>query len=293
MKKLKTFFRTLWLSLTSPSYYPQILKAKRSFTLKYLLGLFGLGFVFITAILTILLVIPASGPLSRLPDLLLDAYPEDMEIIIEDGQLSTNVDEPVFIPLSDVENFIDKLDDRVLGASTEFLQNFLVIDTQASSEEIYDYQTYVLLTGRNLVILGEDGFEARSLAEIDYMKIDKPSLEEFRQTIDPYLNFIIPIGILLSSFIALMISLFFLVEFAVYLLVFSLGFYGVFRLLKIDLTYKQAYRIGIHMAIWPILILAILVPTGYNPEIPFQRTIIMAVFGVLIVNQFKKLKSET
>jgi hypothetical protein len=95
MQKLKTFFNSLFNSLTNPSYYQDIIKAPASFSWKYFLFLnFLMSFLIIGMVL-----IPASlFNLTEAIDRGFDLYPEELVITADETGLSVNQELPYSIP---------------------------------------------------------------------------------------------------------------------------------------------------------------------------------------------------
>src|SRR3989338_6407136 len=107
MSKLKTFFRSLYLSATNPSYYRDLLKTKFSFSLKYFFGL-SLLLTLISTIVFSLILIPQIKTLVIDPTASISAMEkyqagvlineDSLSLIGENNQIRT-------YPLSDIENF--------------------------------------------------------------------------------------------------------------------------------------------------------------------------------------------
>lgn len=283
-KKIKTFFRTLWLSVSSPSYYRDILRANRPFTIKFILSFWFLYATIVSLYLSWQVLVPAHQVLQDLPDKLIAGYPEELVINIEDGQVSTNVSEPYFISVDKFEQLFDQVDDQVLGADSDDIQNFLVIDTQASADDILEYSTIMLLTEDSLVYLDDGGFQANRLDEIKELQIDKASVTQIVERLAPFLNFIIPLGMV---FIFSFVFIFAGIGHAIYLFFFALLMFGLAKLMKLKLTYLQSYRLSLHILIIPLVLIGLLTVADLNPALPLQRTVIMLFFAVLVLNKLK------
>jgi hypothetical protein len=95
MNKIKTFFLTLIKSCTQPAYYAEVVKAKFSFSLKYLL-------VF-QALFTVLVAVRLFVPISQF-DLesaiksAADTFPQDLVVSFENQELTINQPLPYVVP---------------------------------------------------------------------------------------------------------------------------------------------------------------------------------------------------
>src|SRR3989344_4178481 len=136
MKKIKRFFTIFKRSLLDPKYYHDILKAKFSFSLKYLYTLLFFlalihALIFSAQIAVFIPLIPRFIETAK--TVVQNTYPDELVITIKDGQLSTNVKEPYSIPLP--KEFPDIFD-----------QNLITIDTKAQVSDYPKYQSLALVT---------------------------------------------------------------------------------------------------------------------------------------------------
>ena len=114
MNKLKTFYRTFAKSISSPKYYKDILKAKFSFSLKYLILL-----LFIVNLITTIKIgtflykyYPQIGPfIGEVKQTVVDFYPQELVLTVKKQKISTNVKEPYNI------DFPEQLEKLWLAAS--------------------------------------------------------------------------------------------------------------------------------------------------------------------------------
>src|SRR3989338_10218443 len=121
MSKIAIFFYVLKRTFTSPAYYADILKAPFSFSLKFFLLYFFFFALVGTGILTLKLVEQVKQTLAVLPSKLEALYPDELEIRIQNGTVSTNVAEPFFVPLKEIQKGFKITD--LLGARTRQIAN--------------------------------------------------------------------------------------------------------------------------------------------------------------------------
>lgn len=285
MNLIQTFTRTFWLSFTQPSYYRDILRAKPSFSLKFFFAYHLLFALVGTLVLFFSLLQPLNSIVLQLPQTLLQAYPQELEITVSQGVLSTNVSEPYSIPLSRFDHLFSQLDDRILGATTQIPENFLVIDTQADIADFWDYSTFVLLTQNQAAILDEDGsFRVTDFSDVNNFTLNQANLASWLELAQPYLAKFLP----LATLFVFLATLFFLpLASGFYLLFFGLLLWLFSRLLKPPLTYRQSIKLGIHMLVIPTTILGLLSFVPHGLPLPFARTFLLLIFSYFVLQNLK------
>ena len=293
MKKLTVFFYVLKRSLTSPDYYAAIIKAPFSFSLKFFYFYFFLYSLIGTAFI-IPKLIPLKTLVLALPSKLEKIYPAELEIKIDKGQASTNVVEPYFFSLKDMEKIFQESD--VLGAKTPVVRNLLVIDTKALIEDFSAYETLILLTKNNLVIQDKEngGFRVYSLADVPNLTINQQEIKDLTRQMMPWVQ---KIAVYLVPFLALLIffGLFLFLPSSLFL---TLLFYALLawflgKILSFPLTYKKAYQISMHSIILPTTIFGLFSLVSINLSFPFLQTIIMVIMTTIILQNLKKNQGKT
>ncbi|MFH0864090.1 MAG: DUF1189 family protein [Candidatus Gottesmanbacteria bacterium] len=293
MGKLSTFFYVLTKTLTSPFYYTDIIKARFSFSLK-----FFYFFFFLYALISTVVIIPKLLPLKNLiliiPSKLVQIYPSSLQITINKGQASTNVPEPYYLPLKDVEKIFTN--DKVLGTQTSKIVNLLVIDTKASVEDFPKYQTAALLTKNNLVVYDDDtgGYKVLLLKDFPDITINRQLVQNSLFKINPFINtvanFVIPV---LTIIIFFSIFLFYPSVKLFYLLFFALIAFLISKILSIPTPYKKCYQISMHLIIIPTTIWGVLGLFGLNISFPFLQTIVMAILAIIVFLAIKNNQEAT
>lgn len=296
MSKLKTFFRTLRKSLTSFPYYKEILKAKFSFSFKYLYFLLYLinlvlGIWFAVAIVFLMPLVP--NFLAQVKDVAYKSYPSELVVTIDNGKVKTNVKEPYFIDFP--KEF------RNVGG----LENFrlVTIDTKAQVGDYPKYNTVVLVTGDSVVYPdSSSGSRATGTYKVvplsqagsagQKMVIDKAGYDKVVTSLLPYLNYVKPlmwVGVFLSIFLLPFLGASMaMIGKLVYLLITSLIVLLVIKIMKKTYSYSQIYRISMHGLTLPILISFVLGLFGIN--IQFLYTIVFTIFMIMV---FAKMGSPT
>ncbi len=263
-------------SIYNPTYYHELLKKPLSYSLKYYFSLITI----ISAIFTIFSIF-SFIPQTKLSieHFLEDAnkyYPEELEIKIKRGELSTNVQEPYFIETP-----------TELNSDDYSSKNIVAIDTknEPSVELLKSYDTTILIT-KNAVMFSKNDGDAtiKSLQEMPNFVLNKAVFTSYSAKIESLMKFFYPISIIVVFFINIVLLSFRLI----YLFLASLLILLFVRLKKVDITYTKSYQIGIHAMTLGALLFTLLDITDSNIQIPFLFTIILVV--IVIIN-IKKQQS--
>src|SRR3989338_1929161 len=240
--KVKTFFHIFTGSLIPRSiYYHKIPHVRYRFSGLYFFFLI----VFLNAIFTGFVVIKMNPfRVQQVTQSLLTAlenYPNNLTIKIQNGSMTTNSDKPYLL-------WLDYQDKKHL---------LVVVDQEASPSKISEYNSFLLLTGNEIVYWNRN-YCSKQIGTVSY-----PFNEEITiQTVKRIQNAIIKlVTILLLSYPSLAILLFLLFtvsSFVVtlgYLLIASAGVYLLFGLLKKKnrLPFRKMFQISLHAVTPPFV----------------------------------------
>jgi hypothetical protein len=268
------FFRTIPRSIYSPSFYAT---APRT-AFGAALGYFLLVILCLTIVKTAVLVVP--GLLQLTPELqksvqgLADSYPSNLVIRIHGGQVTTNARQPYFIPLN-----------GDLGSTDAPIKNLIVIDTTRpfSVAQFDRYQALIWLTKDSLVVQNQSArrVETYDLSQISDFTLDKATVSSWLSIIRPFVAAVAPIAgvfALLGLYVAYLVRLLYLVALAVAIMI-------MLRLLNVDLTFGESYKLGLY-AMTTALVVELLLAIGYPylhfDGFPFMFSVITLV--VVAVN---------
>lgn len=262
MNKLKTFWMVFKRSLIDPSYYKAVIAAPTSFSIKYLAFL-----IFITSLaLSLFFVLSIARQLPKIPAFTqsiktaaYSLYPPQLILMMKNFELSTNVREPFAIP------FPAEMRDKIASKDDRITANLVVIDTKGAVEDFSKYNTLILVTKKSVV--GQDSKNSKNVYFFsDYPQLkdggtfDKKSYDLIMQNLEPYLAYIQPIAyigiVLLIFIIPFMLTVVTLIGKLILMLIWGFATWILSKILSIELTYAQAYRVSIH-AFTPIFILDI------------------------------------
>lgn len=276
---MKEFFENIKKSIYSPAYYRELINKPFSFSFKYYL-LFSLCFTLILTIPMSVRNIPKlKAGIDSVSSSIIDKFPEELEVKIKDGQVSTNVTEPYYFKTP--KEFSDSVEKE---ESSKF-ENLLVIDTQSGTDlnKFAEYKTIILLTDKNLVYYNNEKITVQSLEKTGPITINKSEIKSFVSKINPYLN------VFVSLFPALIFFVIFVGLLAHYIYLFFGGLLILItaKIAKVDIGYWKAYQMGVHLMTLPIIVTTLvnLIP---NFQIPFLFTILLVLGSFINLKPIKK-----
>lgn len=263
------------------SYYHNVVKAPFGFSMKYFLVfslLLGLAITTIGSAVTIQLVQPF---LERIEKRAHNLYPDELVLTIKSGELSTNATEPLRFPIP-FELFTE-----VPPAIPDREQQYLVtIDTKASIDDYKKYQSVVLLTKTNAVVLDDNGgYRVYPFKKIDDLTVNKQKVNEVVDKLLPYLKYI-PVLIAATLFV-IFVPLMTLMR-LLSLLFLSLVLLIPVNIMNLSFSFKKVYQIGLHALTLPTLIQIVMVTFDLNPPIPFFNSLLFLLYCLIILAELKK-----
>lgn len=283
MSKFKTFWSTFKQSLTNPGYYPDILKSRLSFSLKYLFGLI-FCIIFLKTLLfsvTLLPVIPKLPEYAKTgKNILKNLYPSNLTVTINKGQLRTNVDEPYVIPFPKEFNIFD--------------MSLAVIDTKTTIHDPKIYHTVFLVTKEAVSYPDESSHNGYTVQRISDMKgysvINRDVYENIIQPVLPLFDRLPRFGvILLTAFVILgtaMGSFFYFVLILFYLSVYCLLLLFISKNMKMQLSYKSVYHLSLHGITFSLIF--DFFKSSLAITIPFTFILPFIIWMIIVFQTFKK-----
>ena len=289
MNPLKTFFYSLKKSLFDPKYYKEdVVKANFWFSYKYLFVLIFL----LTLIkglffgMTYLRSRPYIKPeVNNLMSYAQNFYPQNLELKIKNGQLSTNAKEPYVFDLEKNRLPTDR--------------HVLIIDTKGSIDNYPNYNTYILAT-KNAVVYPSKS-ESSKVKEISVFyfhdlkqnfTLNRKGYNGLLDMIRPYTNkalYFVDWVVLSLSPLFLIFGSFFWTSGVMFGLLFLTFFVWIVNLIfKKGYNYGSLYRMGMHAVTWPILLNEVF---GYIRS-PFPRFYSWIFLAWMLVVLFQRSPSK-
>lgn len=245
------FLKTLQSSIYNPEFYAGIQKQSLTSGLKYFFFLILILAGINTLVLSYELGIKIPGEVRNFINQGVNSLPADLEVDIDEGQVTTNATEPFFVPFPQFDGDIDRGN----------LNNILVIDTKTpfSSSQFNQYKTLFWLTRDSLFYQNRD-FDQRSidLSRVENIKINRAFIESLVEKINPWLNFVGPL-LILMVFVGLFSGLSFKL---VYFLFLAVLIYFLSAIFKWGLNYSASYKSAIYASTLSLFVDLILFNTG-------------------------------
>lgn len=273
MKFLKTFFNTIKESVYSPIFYANL----SNVSFKSAFGYFSFLALFLSLLQVLFILKPilmdTKPQIEKLINNVVSAYPKELQVKLQNGQISTNVTEPYYI-------FMDKTQNNVLA----------VIDTKTKfSVQQYNNYRALIWINKNAIYYqkGQGQLETIDLANAKNLIINKSSIQALIQKFTPYLVYVGP-AIALIAFLGLLLN--YVLRLAYLLILAGLIILGG-RVIAKFFTFKEAYKIGLYSLTLGLLVeafLNIIYPLTHLHGFPFMTTVItLIVVGV----NFGKIKN--
>jgi len=284
MKKIKAFIYIFTNSLLSTKYYKEILKTPFSFSIKYL---FILSFVlaFISSAASTYIRVPIlKDTLLQFKQSVIQVYPDDLEVYINEGNWSINKQEPFAIKtpqyLLETENNQTAQDETYQSMVPN---NFIVFDTDGTINDFYEADTLMLLNEKNLLIKEESGYRTivNEIDENQNVVITKESFIEDLKPIDSITNYLDYIFFFIF-FVVLFIYFFIYRTFYLIFVAIILKLINIF--IKPTLDFKEIYRVGLHSMTLPLILETMLISGNTSLSLNIDWFLLLNItIGTLVI----------
>lgn len=282
-----SFFKQVVASIGDRAFYRELKTGKTADAVKYFAKLLVVVAVFIS-------LFPIVGGLGlyfwnkdQVEDVqsqIVAAFPEELELRVKDGTVTSNVPEPYAIPLPEEW----RMEQR--GGGDRQVENLAVIDTTKPIDTA-DFAAY-----RTAVIIGRDeiGFASPDDRKIQIHRIDDwdvdvlATRDSFGAFVDRGFQALRGVGAVLLVLSPLFIFSGLFIGSLIYLVFGALIIWLAARLHHVPLTYGESYRYGLHLMTLPVLLSCLL--TGLF-KIPFVFTIVL--FATAYWNLKPAIAAET
>lgn len=233
-------------------------------------------------------------------DSMVHFYPEELVLTIQDGKLSSNVEEPYSFKLTDIiptENwntaFKEGFEEGIsqdMPASVD-LEDFslVVIDTQTpySIEQFYKYETIAWFTSDAVYVMAENNkIEAIPLVEAPNMVINKALVDETMEAALKGIQGAIPTIVFFLFVFAFLGMVIFRM---VYLLFFALVLFVACSLMKLPYDFGAAYKMGFYSITLPSFLMPLLLasPVSMLAGMPLLFTILSLIVAIVNLSAAK------
>ncbi len=271
IRKMKGFLNSLQNSAYSPQFYSSI--PKKSFRQSFgyfLLLILVLSVIKLTTLISPLLVEAPLAIQSFISDTI-NCFPKELEVKIQNGLVTTNVEEPYFIKFC---------------SAKEINQNLVLIDTKTPfSASKFNESSAAAWVTKDSIFYKKSNVETRSYSfiQIKDFKLNRDSLNSFNNMISPWLKFVGPI-LLFLAFVGIYLAYDFRL---IYLLFLAALIWLLSKLFKKTFNFGQSYKIGLHAISLGLIVELVGNLTTrwiHFDGFPFMVTFIS--LGVVLVNLF-------
>jgi hypothetical protein len=294
MNKLRTFFRTLFKSLTSPQYYTDVLRAKFSFSLTY----FFVLQLFLAGLTTLRILVPVTVfDVPKLANEAVKLYPADLVITAKEGHISINKPLPYAIPLQSEEEMKRKaaVDPYNQGEKAP-PANLVVFDSDKNIhgiKDVLDRDAFAVVTETSFYSLrSTSGSEVRSYPIPENLN-GTLSVDVVDQLKAKFLNhpvianklYVPIIGLFLLILVWPAMIVFRLLTAAVYAVVtfFILQFLpGIWKPLG-KLSYQKVLQVSLHSLTLPIVAAYIINWLGYTDVVVGWKYFVLYLIWTLFL----------
>lgn len=274
-----SFFKRIKSSVFDPDFYSKVKHQSLGSAFKY----FFLFILLLTTINTVILAydlgVRAPQEIKNFINRSIASFPADLEVKLRDGQVSTNTQEPYFLPMPKSEN------EAYSGTN-----NLLVIDTKTpfSATQFEEYKTVFWLTHDSLFYQNR-GYDNRSIAlkDVGDMTINKAFSEGLIRKIDPWLNLIGP-GLIFLTFVGMFLGFTFNL---IYMLLLAGLIFFLSIIFKWGLNYSASYKTAIYASTTAFILDFILFNTGVYTGFfgfPFLFTLVALCSATVNLQNFEE-----
>ncbi|MDP3056956.1 MAG: DUF1189 family protein [bacterium] len=267
-------------SIYNSAYYSEILNKPFSYSLKYFLSLICLIALVSTIIFTFSTLPKINKVFDEIGSNVLNYYPEELEITVKNGIISTNVSEPYFIKApAEFKNDSKRSDNKTIK---DEIDNLLVIDTQSplNLDAFKDYKTFVLISRDSIAY--RDSNEAIKIQFLNQEfngVITKTKISSALNKIMPYLK-VIPLVLVPLVFVGSILGA--TIKYLIYLIFGALVIWIMAKAMKRNLRFGKSYQIGIHAITLGVILEATVFRFYPNLEFPLFFTLLM--FAIVWIN---------
>ena len=282
MKKLATFSHVFWNSISSFTYYHEVVKARFSFSFKYFLMFSFILGTLLTIIISVTFVPDVNAFLRRFALRAPALYPNDLVITVKDGKLTTNVTEPLRFPVP-----LELLSDTPGVVSDQNQEYLVTIDTNAQINDYTKSNSLIFVTREQVVIPDNDGvgFRVYPISSFNDGTIDKATVTRLLDTLSPWYSFIVPVLIFILWFtLTVLLSMVRLISLGVLTLILRLPAF----FMHLPLSYSKLFQIGLHALTLPTLIQILMTSFELYPPIPFFNSIVFLLYSLVILSELKR-----
>lgn len=206
---------------------------------------FVVSIVFFSLVISLILTLLAPQGIAltnQFLNYLSDQYPDQLQIQIQDGQLTSNYSEPVSI------SFPENIPDLPS-------KHLLVIDSNSSTSKVSKLDTFALMSPTDLSI--SSGYNSDSYTSLPWAELPEPVMitkDSINLYIDQLMTRVEELRFLFFPISLISISIYLLITHSLSALFFSFIIYSLGFLFRRQYPFQIVFKLSLYMIIWAQLI---------------------------------------
>ncbi|HLD51423.1 hypothetical protein A3K34_00015 [candidate division WWE3 bacterium RIFOXYC1_FULL_40_10] len=297
--KIRAFLYVYFKSLTSITYYKEVLDTSPQFTNKYYIMLALVSSVIMTIVSTIGSTPAVNSAIDSMISYARELYPSDL-IIESDGQNWTiNKPEPFIVAMP--QDILEKIKSSkeisesmpATDINGEFPKNIIVFDHKGTIGDMEKFDTLMLINEKNLISLGDKGV-INTMPLSEYFKGDisgKITSEDYNSVLDKIAQTKAWVPGAISVFIFMALVIYSFTIRLLYLLFVGLILWVFSKLSSAQLKFWEGFRLGVHAITLPLTVQLVSVLAGVQIPIIGWFIFTNLFIGTLAVIKIKEARN--
>lgn len=272
-------FNKIKSNIYDPVYYSEVLKEPFSSSLRYLLSLLLLLSLIGTIIFSAATLPELNTVMREIGPNVLKYYPDELEIAVKNGKVSTNVEEPYYIRIPDeLKNEFKKSENRQDQNAPDLakMDNLIVIDTKSNItfDVFKNYKTFAVLAADSIIIYDNGAMKVQPLDQQVNGVLDKAKVAGVLSELSPYIN-IIPYALVPIVFFGSYLGS--TLGYLLYMLFGAFVIWIAAQAVKKPMDYAACFKVGLHAITFGAILEFTLFWFYPQFQIPFFFTFLMVV----------------
>lgn len=271
------FLNNIKSSIYNPEYYKEILNKPFSYSFRYFLSLAGIIAIVSTIVFSFNTVPEINKVIGEISPNVLKYYPDNLEITVKNGIVSTNVPEPYYIKMpAEFKSEFQDSNNVSTRTSPDLskIENMFVIDTLSplTVDLFKSYKTFVLISRDSIAYYDNEAVKIQSLGQDANGVVTKAKVAAALTGIMPFIK-IIPFALVPIVFIFSLIG--FILGNMIYLIFGAFVIWIFAKATKRNFTYEKSYQFGLHAITLGVILEATIFQLYPVLEFPFLFTLLM------------------
>src|SRR3989344_1219049 len=291
IEKIKALAYIFYKSLTSPVYYKDLVAANLNLSIKYFLSLTLVLSVIGSAFMAVKVAPTIQKDVKNLTETVLEVYPQDLVINVEEGKIKLNTDEPVLIKFPQDEEGASEANAALgLDDSTD-LDNLVVLDPNGTIEDLDKYNTLILINETNILARNASGqIDVQPLKDLPNGEFTREKLEESMKKLGDYAKALPLILFLIGVGGSLVVNS--VTKFLVFF-VMALALKAAAMVYEINMPYLKLFQIIIHTFTAPFIMETVLSLFNLKFPLPYWQFMLgLLIAGYVLVRIGRVYKAQ-